>query len=105
MPATTAALDRQVASDDARAYIARVLAAQREARTTQDLRPTAAPAPALAPPQPPAISWSPRSAAWDHYSLAPGIELNVRQDAAGEWSSELDQLLAAAKELFKRRSK
>ena len=107
--ATTAALDRQVASDDARAYIARVLAAQREARTTQDLRPTAAPAPApapaLAPPQPPAISWSPRSAAWDHYSLAPGIELNVRQDAAGEWSSELDQLLAAAKELFKRRSK
>ena len=94
--------DRPAPSDDAGAYIARVLAAQREARMVQDRQSSSTPAPAVAPL--PRVRQSQPSAAWDHYVLAPGIELNVRHDAASEWQSELDQLLAAAKELFKRRS-
>ena len=93
---------RPAASDDAGAYIARVLAAQREARAVQDRQSASTPAPAAA--QPPHISRGQQSVAWDHYLLAPGIELNIRHDAGSEWQSELNQLLAAAKELFKRRS-
>ncbi len=101
--APAAAPDRPVASDDAAAYIARVLANQREARAIRDRQSAATPTPA--PAQPPVTSRDQQSAAWDHYSLVLGIELTVREDAADEWPSELDQLLAAAKELFKRRPK
>ena len=104
-PATAIAPAPAVPADTAVDYIARVLAAQRVAETKPGRLPPAAPAAqAAAKARQPAASPPQLAAAWDRHELAPGIELNVRRDAATAWSSELDQLLQNAQQLFRRRT-
>src|SRR5438132_3850871 len=88
-------------------YIGELLARARSARSyppTVDSSPLAAgprPAAAAGSPTPP-LSSSSSPATWEHWQLAPGLELHVRADHAGLYKRLIERLLETAREAQRR---
>jgi DNA-binding transcriptional MerR regulator len=62
----------------------------------------AAPAPPAAPLPSPSKPPAPERSTWERIALAPDIELHVRRPLDRQSNKDLEQLLALARELFKR---